>query len=164
MLKNRWNLFESLSNDELIFVYEIGKLFFKNLKNDKMKLLKVPAKTSSGLPEIYLPFTPRFFHVHGLNLQDHYTIEYITNTELNNRKRNTLYAATNSEIFRDFCTIYDLKIGDQDRLIEQTRNTFFSVSSTIYNYRNDTWKVERNYDDVKSVRFILLILRCDTFF
>ena len=73
----------------------------------------------------YIFHLHHFFHVHGLNLQEHYTIEYVTNMELNDSKRNTLYAATNSEIFRDPCTIYDIKIGDQDRLITHTRNTFF---------------------------------------
>ena len=107
---------------------KLGKLFFENLKKmAKMKLLNVPAKTSSRLPEIYLPFTSHFFHVHGLNLQEHYAIEYVTHMELNDSKRNTLYAATNSEIFRDLCTIYDIKIGDQDRLIRHTKISFFNI-------------------------------------
>ena len=83
--------------------------------------------------------------------------------ELNDSKRNTLYAATNSEIFRDLCTIYDIKIGDQDRLIRHTKNTFFQHHQPIITTETIREKL-KEINDVKSVRFILLILRCDTFF
>jgi hypothetical protein len=104
----------------------LGKSFFENLKTmAKKKLFNVPAKTISGLPEIYLPFQPHFFsHVHGLNLQEYYPIEYVTNMELKDSKRNTLYAATNSHAFRDLCAIYNIKNCNQDRLISHPKIPF----------------------------------------
>ena len=144
---------------------KLGRLFFENLKTlAKMKLLNVPAKTISGLPEIYLPFQPHFFfHVHGLNLEEYYTVEYVTNMELNESNRNTLYAATNSHTFNELCKIYGIDIRNQDRLITHRRNTFFQYTHPIITPGTIREKL-KHINDVNSVRFILLILRRDKFY
>ena len=83
--------------------------------------------------------------------------------ELNESKRNTLYAATNSHTFRDLCKIYDIQIGDQERLITYTKNIFFQHHQLIITIETIREKL-KDINDVQSVRFILLILRRDTCF
>ena len=80
--------------------------------------------------------------------------------ELKDSKRNTLYAATNSQAFRDLCAIYNIKNCNQDRLISHPKNSFFQFHQPIIT--NDTIHEKlKEINDVKSVRFILLILRRD---
>ena len=83
--------------------------------------------------------------------------------ELNESKRNTLYAATNSHTFKELCTIYGIDIRNQDRLITYTRNTFFQYHQPIITPDTIRKKL-KDINDVKSVRFILLILRRDKFY
>ena len=60
--------------------------FFRNLKQfEEYKLLNIPANTQSGLPEVYLPFTPHFFaHIHGFHFDKVYVIRYICDSIYHN--------------------------------------------------------------------------------
>ena len=63
----------------------------------------------------------------------------------------------------DTRTIYGIDIRNQDRLITYTRNTFFQYHQPIIT--SDTIREKlKDINDVKSVRFILLILRRDKFY
>ena len=164
MLKRNWKI------DEISFDYfrmqnsyvgsMFGPKFFLNLKQMVTNnLFNIPAQTTSGRPEIYLPFSPHFFmHVHGINLGECFAINYITTNDLYERSLNALYTATKSEIFSTYCSIYKLDVCDHEHNITYKKRDFLQFSQPFIETQTITKLLNEIEYEIDSIRFILLTL------
>ena len=162
MRKRNWKI------DEISFDYfrmqnsyvgsMFGPKFFENLKEMVThNLFNIPAQTTSGRPEIYLPFSPHFFmHVHGINLGECYAINYITTNDLSERSLNALYNATKSDIFSTYCSIYKLEVCDHEHNITYKKRDFLQFSQPFIETRIVTKLLNEIEYEIESIRFILL--------
>ena len=93
-------------------------------------------------------------HIHGIKLGECYTIKYITTDDLFQGSMNTLYNATKSDIFKTYCSIYELNVGDHERNITYKKTHFLQFSQLFIEPRT----IKKLLNEIEFIRFILLTM------
>ena len=96
-----------------------------------------------------------FMHIHGIKLGECYTIKYITTHDLSRGSMNTLY---NTDVFKKYCSIYELNVGDHERNITYKKIQYLQFGQLFIEPRTIKKLLNEIEYEIESIRFILLTI------
>ena len=94
-----------------------------------------------------------------MHLSKYYFIDYITEKECRTNNRNVLYGATKSEVFRYYDNIYEIELGDQDRLIAFKERDLLKYSYPAIAPDEVKEKLNDITVEIIKISFIILIFK-----